>query len=61
MCLLEVHAGLFDEPFQLEAPPHNGWTLITACSADLPTVFGVTSKLRYNREMVAKIAPLLLD
>jgi len=61
MYLLEVHHGLFNDPFQLDAAQHFGWTLITACTADLPKVDGNKNKIIYARAQVALVCPLLLE
>jgi hypothetical protein len=61
MYLLEVHHGLFNEPFQLEAVQHPGWMLITACSADLPRADSDKKKIVYTRDQVALVCPLLLE
>ena len=36
MFLLELHHGLFSDSFDLEAPRHDGWRLITPCDRNLP-------------------------
>jgi hypothetical protein len=61
MYLLEVHHGLFNDPFQLDASQHNGWTLITPCTADLPKTDSKKNRIVYTRGQVALVCPLLLE
>lgn len=61
MYLLEVHHGLFKVPFQLEAVPHQGWTLITPCTADLAAFDANGQRIAHTLDDVAAICPLLLE
>jgi hypothetical protein len=61
MYLLEVHDGLFKDPFQLEASTHAGWTLITPCTADLPNADPSGNKIAYRLNDVALVCPLLYE
>lgn len=61
MYLLEVHHGLFKNPFQLQAPQHQGWTLITPCTADLAVKNAYGQPASYTLNEVIEICPFLLE
>lgn len=61
MYLLEVHDGLFNEPFQVGANPHQGWTLITPCTGNLKNIDFLGNKVERALNDVVLICPLLLE
>ena len=61
MYLLELHHGLLSSPFELEAPPHSGWRLITPCDCDLPNLDATGKRIAYSFAEVAANCPLLRE
>lgn len=56
MLLMEVHDGLFADPFQsIAAPDHDGWRLVTPCGTDLSLAAGAP----VTRQQVFDACPLL--
>lgn len=61
MFLLELHHGLFSDSFDLEAPRHDGWRLITPCDRNLPRYDPRGKELVYQLEDVAAICPFFQE
>lgn len=61
MFLLEVHHGLFSNPFSLVAQQHRGWTLITRIEQNFPARDARGNALSHTQEQVVAACPFLRE